>query len=87
MGFVAGIPEDRFERQDAEIALRKRVEEILRANEAFVKSVMNAVMDAILTTDSSGKLETMNAQPKKIFGYDEEELVGESLVRLGLVKG
>ncbi len=70
------------ERLEAEIALRGRMDQVLRANEAFVSSVMDAVVDAILTTDAGGTIETLNTQAEKIFGYEADELLGENLALL-----
>ena len=70
------------ERLESEIALRGRVEQILLANEAFVSSVMNAVVDAILTTDAGGMIETLNSQAERIFRYKVEDLRGENLALL-----
>lgn len=70
------------ERLESEIALRGRIEQILRKNEAYVSSVMNAVVDAILTTDAGGTIETLNSQTEKIFGYEAKDLLGENLALL-----
>ncbi len=70
------------ERLESEIALRRRIEQVLRKNEAYVSSVMNAVVDAILTTDAGGTIETLNSQTEKLFGYEAKDLLGENLALL-----
>jgi diguanylate cyclase (GGDEF)-like protein/PAS domain S-box-containing protein len=70
------------ERLESEIALRGRMEQILLANEAFVSSVMDTVVDAILTTDAGGTIETINSQAEKIFRYKAKDLLGENLALL-----
>src|SRR5262249_274543 len=52
-----------------DITARKRAEEALRNSEERVRSVVNNVLDGIVTIDESGTVETFNPAAERIFGY------------------
>lgn len=59
----------------------------LRASEERFRTVVQAVPNAILLVDESGKMTFANAQVRRVFGYEPEEIVGrgiDSLVPSGV---
>ena len=62
------------ERKDPEISNEK----LHLTGEEYAK-LFEALPDALLIADTTGKIVQINAQLEKLFGYRKEELVGESL--------
>jgi two-component system sensor kinase FixL len=44
--------------------------------------VLDSVVDSIITIDDQGLIQSVNQATEKLFGYDESELVGQSLTML-----
>ena len=78
--------------QDAKVLLEKEVEdrrqaeEVLRQNEQRLRSsqqrlnaIMNSVVDAVITIDSRGTIQSANRGAERIFGYSMTELLGKSV--------
>ncbi len=59
-----------------EIGERARVEEGLRENEVRMRTIVDNVLDGIITMDEQGRLESMNAAAERIFGYAAAEVAG-----------
>jgi two-component system sensor kinase FixL len=62
-----------------DITARKVMEESLRESEARAHAVLNAAVDAIITIDHLGVIESVNQATERLFGYTEVELVGENV--------
>lgn len=58
-------------------ALRK-AEKTLQETMARNHAIVNSAEDSIITIDSQGKIESVNPSVGKMFGYDENELIGQS---------
>lgn len=70
-----GMAEDLSIAQDeAEMALR-----MTRDNEEKVRSILQAVHDAIITIDSTATIETFNPGAEKLFGYTAEDVIGQNV--------
>ena len=63
----------------AEIAQRKHAEEALRAGENRFRSILDNVLDGIVTIDSHAVIETFNRAAERIFGYKAEEVIGKNV--------
>jgi PAS domain S-box-containing protein len=66
----------------SDITDRKRVTEDLRQSEARLRSVVDNVVDGIITTDQNGIIESFNAAAESIFGFSAEEVIGQSVSML-----
>jgi PAS domain S-box-containing protein len=63
----------------AEVAERRRVEDELRASELRFRSVTQSIGDAVVSSGSDGSIVLWNSGAAKIFGYREEEMLGQQL--------
>jgi diguanylate cyclase (GGDEF)-like protein/PAS domain S-box-containing protein len=64
--------------QIGEFVERKRAEVALQESEKRMRSVLDNVSDGLATIDHAGVIESINPAVTKLFGYAEQELVGES---------
>ncbi|MDB5336652.1 MAG: Histidine kinase [Planctomycetaceae bacterium] len=62
-----------------DISERKRAENALLDSEARTRAVLNAAVDAIITIDERGLIESMNPASEKLFGYSAPEMVGQNV--------
>ena len=63
--------------QIGEFVERKRAEMALQESEKRMRSVLDNVSDGLATIEQSGIIESANPAVVKLFGYSEEELVGQ----------
>ena len=60
-----------------DITERKRQETQLIESEARTRAILAAAVDAIITIDERGTIESQNAAAEKLFGYTAEEMIGQ----------
>ena len=63
--------------QIGEFVERKRAEVALQESEKRMRSVLDNVSDGLATIDPAGVIESGNPAVVKLFGYSEQELVGQ----------
>jgi diguanylate cyclase (GGDEF)-like protein/PAS domain S-box-containing protein len=63
--------------QIGEFVERKRAEVALQESEKRMRSVLDNVSDGLVTMDQTGLIETANPAVVKLFGYSEQELIGQ----------
>jgi len=63
--------------QIGEFVERKRAEVALQESEKRMRSVLDNVSDGLATIEQTGIIESANPAVVKLFGYPEEELVGQ----------
>ncbi len=63
--------------QIGEFVERKRAELALQESEKRMRSVLDNVSDGLATIDQGGIIESANPAAVKLFGYSEQELVGQ----------
>jgi formate hydrogenlyase transcriptional activator len=68
-----------FAKVTRDITERMKADELLRHSEEKLRTLFEYSPDAIITSDSAGRIQDMNAQVKKFFGYTKEELRGQSI--------
>ena len=65
---------------EKEAAARKKAESLLKKqSETKFRSVAQSAKDAIITANKSGKITFCNTAANKMFGYRENELIGQSI--------
>ncbi|MDH5378214.1 MAG: ATP-binding protein, partial [Gammaproteobacteria bacterium] len=62
-----------------EIAYRQKAELEHRRSEAMLSQILNTALDAIITVDIRGKIVKVNAASTVLFGYSNEELIGQAV--------
>jgi len=79
--FVIAFIIDITERKKTEQALKEKTEEI-KINEERYRSVTQSANDAIISSDSKGKIIDWNPGAEKIFGYTKKEAIGKELTMI-----
>ena len=64
--------------QDEAEALRA-AQQALAASEARYRGVLDTAVDAIITMDEHGRIDSANAACRRLFGYDPAELIGRDV--------
>jgi PAS domain S-box-containing protein len=62
-----------------DITARKRAEEALQESEARTRAILETAVDAIITIDEWGTIESINPATERLFGYPAAELVGRNV--------
>jgi PAS domain S-box-containing protein len=62
-----------------DITARAEAELQLRASEAQFRDLLQSAPDAVLITDDAGRIELVNAETERLFGYRREELIGRDI--------
>ena len=58
---------------------RRVLEEALRESEAKARAVLETTVDGIITIDEEGCIASFNQAAEEIFGYSEDEVLGENI--------
>jgi two-component system CheB/CheR fusion protein len=58
---------------------RVRTELALRESEAKARAIVETTVDGVITIDERGQIESFNDAAEDIFGYTEEEVMGENV--------
>lgn len=62
-----------------DITQRRQIEQALRESEAKARAILDTAVDAIITIDRSGNVESFNKAAERLFGFDAEEVVGRNV--------
>ena len=62
-----------------DITEHKNAEEKIKASENRFRSITSSAIDAIISADKNGIIESWNPAASKIFGYSKEEAIGQNL--------
>lgn len=72
-----------------DITLRRRAEEAMRDSEARLReseerlrAIFEAVVDAVIIIDPSGRIESVNSAAERIFGWRSSEMIGRDVSML-----
>ena len=71
-----------FKEKEQELQARTKVQSELANSEARFRSVIETVLEGILTINSRGIVDTMNPAAEKIFGYYASEVIGQNIKML-----
>lgn len=58
---------------------QKRISDALRASESRLQAILDNVLDAIVTIDDRGRIESFNRGAERIFGYSAAEVIGKNV--------
>jgi PAS domain S-box-containing protein len=61
------------------VTQRKRAEEALRLSEERTRSVLDHVLDGVVTINARGLVESFNPAAERLFGYAADEVIGQSV--------
>ncbi|HMB89705.1 MAG TPA: PAS domain S-box protein, partial [Rhodothermales bacterium] len=62
-----------------DVTQQKRALRALRESEARARAILENTVDAIITIDEQGTIESFNQAAEKIFGYTAEEAIGQNV--------
>ncbi|MFC1724081.1 PAS domain S-box protein [candidate division KSB1 bacterium] len=62
-----------------DITERKRIEKELTESEERTRTVINTLVDAVITINDNGIVESFNLAAEALFGYDKEEVIGKNV--------
>jgi two-component system sensor kinase FixL len=65
-----------------DITERKRAEEQLLESDARTRAILAAAVDAIITIDEHGLIESLNGAAERLFGYTAAEMTGQNVKML-----
>ena len=63
----------------SDITERRAVEDLLRARESHLRSILSTVPDAMVVIDESGAIRSFSAAAEALFGYSEAEVRGSNV--------
>ena len=58
---------------------QRRAEEALRHSESRLQSIMDNIVEGVVTIGEDGTIETFNPSAEEMFGYDVSEVLGENV--------
>jgi PAS domain S-box-containing protein len=79
--FFTGIVRDITDRKQLEQEIRQRLQEVADAEERM-RSVVDHVVDGIISIDEHGTVLTYNPAAERIFGYERSDVVGQNVKML-----
>jgi two-component system, LuxR family, sensor kinase FixL len=62
-----------------DITERKRAEQALREREDRLRAILNTAVDAIITIDQRGIIDSVNPATERMFGRTQDELIGQNV--------
>jgi PAS domain S-box-containing protein len=63
----------------ARVLRRRRLVTEIRQSEARLASILDTAVDAIITIDERGIVQSVNSAAVRLFGYEESEIVGQNV--------
>jgi len=78
---IVGITRDITDEKRLELSLLEtaRLADAVRESEERLRAVIDGAGDAIISTDQTGAIESINAAGVKIFGFEPDEIIGENV--------
>jgi PAS domain S-box-containing protein len=83
--FMTAIVQDVTERRATENELRQHrdnLAQLVAEQTAQVKAIVDTAVDAIITINQSGIVETINPAAVEMFGWEPEEIIGKNITML-----
>lgn len=79
IGKVAVAFNEMADRMAVSNRARAVADDAAKASEARLRSILNAVPDSIIKFDEFGRLEFFSAASTRLFGYAEDEMIGQNV--------
>ena len=57
----------------------RNAQEGLRSSESRTQTLLDTVVDAVVSSDEVGRIESFNRAAETLFGYEQEELIGQNV--------
>ncbi|ETR64899.1 MAG: hypothetical protein OMM_15155, partial [Candidatus Magnetoglobus multicellularis str. Araruama] len=73
------LPSDESEFYETEIQERKDAAERLEFSETRLRSILENMLDGIITINEQGIVNTFNPAAERIFGYNKTEIIGKNI--------
>lgn len=74
--------EERTGQLENEVRERESAEALLRSSETRHRTVHDTIVDALITIDTKGIIQSFNPAAESIFGYDASAIIGENIKTL-----
>lgn len=58
---------------------QKRMEDRLRSSESRIRSIIDNILEGIVSIDEKGRIESINPGAERLFGYTAREVVGQNV--------
>ena len=58
------------------------LEQVARDHEAQIRAILDTAVDAIITIDDRGRIESFNRAAQRMFGYEAKEVIGQNVKML-----
>ena len=65
-----------------DITEQRKADNALKESEARFRAILETTVDAVITADEQGRIESFNPSAERIFGYSAEEVLGRNLTIL-----
>lgn len=62
-----------------DITPQKQIEGALRESRTRLQAILDSAMDAIITIDQRGRIESFNPAAERMFGYREADVLGKNV--------
>ena len=62
-----------------DITEKKRIENELKDSEERTRTIINTLVDAVITINEKGMIESFNPAAEAVFKYDKEEVIGKNV--------
>lgn len=63
----------------SDISIQIKAEQDFAANERRLESILETAVEGIVTIDREGVIQSFNSAAEEIFGYEDEEVIGENV--------
>src|SRR5215510_8744521 len=70
------------QQHDDLVVVHQQAEAVLRDSEARTRAILQTAVDAILTIDTGGLIESFNPAAERLFGYTADEVLGQNISML-----
>lgn len=79
-GYLIKPVDDRDLQTNIELSLHKhRIGKKLRENQKWLSTVLNSIGDAVITTDTKGRIQYLNPAAEKLIGWASSEIAGKQI--------